>query len=77
MKIKKEEVVIFNLINKLGSVAIKTLISHSPYPAKTTKYILRRLRDKGLVKPNPNLYDMRSVFYRTEGYINEEGMAVV
>ncbi len=34
------------------------------YPLKDVKYALRRLREKGIIKSESNLLDMRRVFYR-------------
>lgn len=48
----------------------KALPTFSP---KDTKYALRRLREKGVIKQIPNLLDMRRVYYRlaTPDELNE------
>ena len=45
------------------------------YSKKDTKYSIRRLREKGLIKVIPNLMDMRRVFYRLAepAEVKEEG----
>jgi DNA-binding MarR family transcriptional regulator len=61
---------IMEFLRSTGSKTQREIIDELKLPVRTVRYSIRRLLEKSYLTKQPNLHDMRSVYYAVNPHIN-------